>query len=165
MSDLQRLTTEYIDSEDRIRLTGQEGDGQTVVLWLTRRLLDRLIPHLTLWLERQHVDLPRAATLLEFAQQQAHGQLIPQAPIRTGNLPGQLVNAVDITPGKEQIRLAFKPVSGNPAGVHFEELPLRQWLAILHQTYLTAQWPVDSWPAWMAGAAVPAAGAPNLVWH
>ena len=44
--DLHRITTEYIDSEDRIRLTGQLASGDTVVLWLTQRLLNRLVPHL-----------------------------------------------------------------------------------------------------------------------
>ena len=36
MNRLERLTTEYVEREDRIRLSGQLTHGDTVVLWLTR---------------------------------------------------------------------------------------------------------------------------------
>lgn len=39
---LQRITTEYIEAEDRIRLAGEAGE-KTMVLWLTQRFLNRLI--------------------------------------------------------------------------------------------------------------------------
>jgi hypothetical protein len=35
---LDRTTTEYIDTEDRLRLSGQYADGSAVVIWLTQRL-------------------------------------------------------------------------------------------------------------------------------
>lgn len=50
---LQRVTTAYLENEDRLRLTGKLADGDIVVLWLTQRLLSRLVPHLTTWLARQ----------------------------------------------------------------------------------------------------------------
>ena len=36
---LDRITTEYIDTEDRIRLSGQYAGGPAVVIWLTQRLI------------------------------------------------------------------------------------------------------------------------------
>jgi len=36
---LVRITTEYIDTEDCLRLSGQYADGVAVVIWLTRRLI------------------------------------------------------------------------------------------------------------------------------
>ena len=36
---LDRITTEYIDAEDRLRLSGQSADGSAVVIWLTQRLI------------------------------------------------------------------------------------------------------------------------------
>lgn len=50
---LQRITTEYRAQEDRLCLTGERANGDAVVLWLTQRLLNRLVPHLTGWLEQQ----------------------------------------------------------------------------------------------------------------
>ena len=38
---LTRLTTEYVPSEDRMRLAGETGPEASVVIWITRRLLDR----------------------------------------------------------------------------------------------------------------------------
>ena len=46
MAELQRCTTEYIATEDRLRLSGEIGTQSTVVLWLTQRLLNRLMPPL-----------------------------------------------------------------------------------------------------------------------
>lgn len=62
---LQRITTEYIDHEDRLRLAGEDAQGQTTVLWLTQRLLNRLIPHLCQWLEQQGGNAPLAEVKLE----------------------------------------------------------------------------------------------------
>ena len=61
--ELQRLTTEYVDAEDRMRLTGEIRPGETLVLWLSQRLLMRLLPHLFLWLEKLGVGLVRLNVL------------------------------------------------------------------------------------------------------
>lgn len=149
MTSLQRITTEYVELEDRVRLTGEVEDGTALSFWLTRRLLDRLIPHLTLWLEKQHAGLPRADLMLEFAQQQAQSQFVPQVPVKLPNAQGQLIQAVDITPNIEQLHLHFKSESGEAASIGFASTPLRQWLAILHQAYSVAEWPMSVWPNWL----------------
>ena len=41
---LKRISTEYVDTEDRIRLTGEITGGEVLALWLTLHLLHRLIP-------------------------------------------------------------------------------------------------------------------------
>ena len=53
MAELQRITTEFVDAEDRIRLAGEDAAGEAVVLWLTQRLLNRLVAHLCDWLEQR----------------------------------------------------------------------------------------------------------------
>jgi len=52
MPDLERLTTEYIPLEDRIRLTGQISRERVVTLWLTHKMLSLLLPNLFNWLEK-----------------------------------------------------------------------------------------------------------------
>ena len=75
MATLQRITTEYIDQEDRIRLTGELAHGATVVLWITQRLLNRLIPHLTAWLSRQIAPASRIPSV-----QAAHQDIVQGLP-------------------------------------------------------------------------------------
>jgi len=64
---LHRLTTRYVSLEDRICLTGETDSDETVRLWLTRRLLDGLLPAVFRWLDKlgsdreQHAGTPRAA--------------------------------------------------------------------------------------------------------
>ncbi|MBC7859879.1 MAG: hypothetical protein H7Z39_14125, partial [Burkholderiaceae bacterium] len=82
MSALQRITTEYVGVEDRIRLSGRDdaddaGDGRTVVIWITQRLLQRLLPVLVEWLERQDGATLRADIARSFAQQAARAELAP----------------------------------------------------------------------------------------
>ena len=45
MYKITRVTSEYIETEDRIRLVGLADDGETHVLWFTLRLTNRLIAH------------------------------------------------------------------------------------------------------------------------
>lgn len=59
MSELKRITLEYSAHEDRMRLTGARASGEREAIWLTRRLLERLIPVLVDWIEQEGSDLPR----------------------------------------------------------------------------------------------------------
>ena len=57
MIHLQRITTEYVNTEDRIRLSGEVEENTSIVLWLTQRLLAQLITHLFRLIEKQSLDL------------------------------------------------------------------------------------------------------------
>ena len=113
---LLRLTTDYVESEDRVRLIGETGPDATQVLWLTRRLLDRLLPPLLAWREKEAADTPRADVLQSFAQQAARAQLEAQAPVRAAtDSPGWLVTHVALTPADEAMRLVFHGGDGSCA--------------------------------------------------
>lgn len=153
MNKLERLTTRYVDSEDRIQIGGEQANGESLAVWLTRRLLDRLIPHLTLWLEQQSDGLPRHDMWMEFAQQSAQSQLAPQPPVAlTGESEQWLAVSVDLSPGQGQMQLVFKGASGQEAAVTFVPLALRQWLGILHNAHVVARWTLEVWPEWMVVA-------------
>ncbi len=164
MSDLQRITTEYIEAEDRIRLTGAREAGATEVLWLTQRLLTRVINNLLQWLEQQStVAAPdalkdgEAAQLVQgFAQQAASAELRLQKPVRSrGDEQAWIVNSVDITRSPQAVKLNFKGANGELAALTLEARQLRQWLAIIHQLWRVAQWPPAIWPRWMQESNVP----------
>lgn len=176
MLELQRITTEFIDSEDRIRLCGEVAPNQSVVLWLTKRLLDRLVPFLLNWLEQQMgvsagigADV-RAEVVNSFAQQAALASMTNQPPVQAHTAQSAwLVHAVDVTVNEQTVRLTFKgPQATQPVAEGSEALaqacvtmqaqPLRQWLGILHEQCLRAGWasasadhtsPRSIWPEWM----------------
>ena len=159
MMDLGRVTTVYVDVEDRFRLSGETQDGQVLVLWLTQRLLCRLVPHLVQWLDKraplQASSRPVAAAaqvMHGFAQQSAVARLSPQAPVET-TAAGQdwLVQKVDVATLEDAVGLTFRaPGEGaEKASVTMDATHLRQWLGIVHAQWRHAGWPLEVWPQWM----------------
>lgn len=161
MTALQRFTTEYIELEDRIRLSGELAEGDTVVLWLTQRLLNRLVPHLTAWLSRQLApasSIPSVQAAYQdivqgFAQQAARAQLAPEAPVRASS-EGSVwrVDSVDIAQGDDAVVLTLKGEGEAPATLTLAAQPLRQWLGIVFAQYQRGEWPTTAWPGWMEAA-------------
>ena len=62
---LTSFTTEYIEQEDRLRLVGSFEQGK-VVVWLTLRLLQRLLPLFVRWLEQQQAHACNTVTAFRF---------------------------------------------------------------------------------------------------
>lgn len=150
MTSLQRLTTEYVNFEDRIRLSGEAENAELVVIWLSQRLLRSLLPVLLQWLERQTGEIPRAEALQSFAQQVALAKLTPQKPIRPdADSTAWLAIAVDIAQSEQAVNLTFRGNDQQSASFVLTVQSLRQWLGIVHETYIKAEWAVDVWPAWM----------------
>lgn len=185
MHELQRITTTFVDSEDRIRLCGEAASNQTVVLWLTQRLLNRLVPHLLAWLEQQTSitggvgsDV-RADVVNSFAQQAALASLAQQPPVQAHAAQTVwLVQSVDMTTSADAIRLTFNdsPTSGQQrsnlqACLSMQALPLRQWLSILHEQCQRAGWvsapphaASDIWPEWIQARQGGSRGT-GVLWH
>ncbi len=77
MEEITRITTEYVETEDRIRLSGETPAGSTVMLWIPQRLLNRLIPLLCERIEPPPAAGPREEALNSFAQMAAVQSLAP----------------------------------------------------------------------------------------
>jgi hypothetical protein len=151
---LQRITTEYSEAEDRLLLAGEDAQGHTVVLWLTQRLLSRLVAHLCQWLEQQGGNAPLAEVRQEFAQQKARAEMEKQPPVRTEpDVQGVLIHSVDLKTSNAGMGLQFKDDDGKVvASLQLQPRPLRQWLNIVFDQYHKAQWSTAVWPAWVAQA-------------
>lgn len=154
---LQRFTTQYSDVEDRIRITGEIGPEQQVALWLTPRLLNRVVPALTQWLEKQSSTEVRGEVLQSMAQQAARAALDPQAPVQsTAATQTWLVHTVNLTPIEHGLLLTFRGdgSSGEAVGTSLtlQGRQLRQWLNIVYDQYRKAEWPLNAWPAWIKDA-------------
>ena len=158
MTKLERITTEYIDVEDRIRLSGRIPNASPVVIWVTFRLLQRLLPPLLRWLEQQGAaaDLPRAEVLQSFAQHAARAAAVPQPPVRaTPDSAAWLARSVDFTKFDQAVRLTFRGAEGQEATMVLAPKLLRQWLGIVHDLYVKAAWPLDVWPGWVRETSTP----------
>lgn len=146
---LARVTTQYSDVEDRIRLSGELPSGVTVVLWLSQRLVRRLVPSLAKWLEKEANHLPMPELRQEMTQQAAEAGLKPAAPVQTApQVAGELVTEVDLTYGEDAVRITFKKQGMSPIILPMSKMSLRQWLGILRGAFERAEWPLDVWPGW-----------------
>jgi len=89
----------------------------------------------------------------EFAQEAARGALVPQAAVPAAAGDAVLVQAVTVSRGEQAVGLAFRaseaPDDPRSWDITLEQQPLRQWLAIVHDQYRKAEWPMDLWPAWI----------------
>jgi hypothetical protein len=152
MQLLQKITTQYIESEDRIRVSGELAAGQQVVLWFSQRLMVRLLPALLQWLEKQ-VDVDVRPELYQtLAQAAAVRAMEPQAPVEAEPASQSwLVQAVDITPVESALLLVFRSAATDQhsTALQLQARPLRQWLNGLVEQFQKAQWPLTAWPQWL----------------
>lgn len=157
MIELQRITTKYDPKEDRIRLTGDDGRGQTLVLWLTRRLLDRLVCFIVEKLESQEKAKARPRIHLEFQQQSAARQQVAQPPVSANAHSEQwLIQEVEIVRSKGRIKLRLRTAENKDAVIGFDLIGLHQWLDILHRNYRAGTWSTDVWPDWLTESSLAA---------
>lgn len=142
---LKTVTLTYSKGEDRIRLDGADIEGKTQTLWLTARLLNALVPHLT----ARQVNLPLAFS----NPRAAHTPTVldsdvPDFPSENSRAvqcapgsPEALVMSVDLTPQESQLMLVFKDSAGRQcAALAMPHEVLRQWNCGLRQCFEHAGW-------------------------
>ena len=158
MITLQRITSEYIKSEDRIRLTAISKAEETIILWITQRLLIRLIAHFLGWLEKEAPEVARSSAIgnetksaLQGMAQQSAAAKLPEQSAVTANSDSAalLVKEIDIKMSEEVVLLVFKCDEAWKAELSFTVQQLRQWLGMIHRLWRLAEWPVSIWPDWM----------------
>lgn len=148
-----RMTTQYREDEDRIRVLAeltddQPCDPQVVSIWLSQRLLRRLVPVMTGWLQDAERDV-RNAGIQDFAQQQASAEKANEPPVTAPPGDSWLVHEVDITRGEQAVALTFKSAGDDAAKLVLTEVQLRQWLGIVYAQCRQADWPLTPWPRWI----------------
>ena len=146
---VERVTTVYSVTEDRILLSAEVMCGGSHKLWLTLRLLQRLVPVLlrTCNAGEQGHSISMAEQV--FKQEKAKGELTRQPSVRVDeHSPEFLVNEVSFS-AAEGITLIFKSPGADQHALYLAATPLRQWLGILCQHYESAGWPMAVWPQWI----------------
>lgn len=175
---LKRITTQYIPFEDRIRLTGSDQGSGTLTLWLTQRLLNRMVVPLCEGLEKQTTPAVKSASgpsipsvqahlVQTFAQQKAAAALPKDGPVVTApESPVWLVATVLIKHTPDSVRLTFKGSDEvQRAELTLTLFELRQWLGIVYKQFQSAAWPTQLWPAWVEEATKPTEPLPLTALH
>jgi len=136
---LVTITLGYSIEQDRIRLRGVDANGKTLTLWLTARLLNRLIPHLikrqaAITLSNTNPELTGADALESIGKQSNEVQCAPGSP-------ELLVTSIDLSIHEGQLLLLFKDAE-ETCCVAFLMPPevLQQWNAGLKQCFEQAGW-------------------------
>jgi len=160
--ELQKITSEFIDEEDRVRVTGISEDQETIVFWLTQRLLSRLIVQCVSWLDKASPEFsenktisPQSRTDLQGFAQQTASQSLKREDAVIANVSSEsfLVKEVDLKLNKEGVLLIFRDGNKLSAQLFLSIQHLRQWLIIVHNVWQKANWPMEIWPNWIAKSA------------
>lgn len=124
--------------------------NQIVVLWLTRRMLLRLLPPMLQWLQKQAPESLQSDIAHGFMQQAARVELQLQSPLAASDRHARLVDSVNITRTLKGIHLCFNCQGTEPvADLMLSAKRLRQWLNILYDASMLADWPMGVWPDWI----------------
>ena len=98
MYKIKRITSEYIDTEDRIRLIGLTEDGKTHALWFTLRLTNRLVVHCLNLLDQLSPEINKSAIdaqsrndVQNLVQQSATRQIVEEPPVRVKPINGLIL--------------------------------------------------------------------------
>lgn len=146
-----RFTTIYDAVEDRIRITGIDDQGTSASVWINWRLLRLLFPPLLDQYGKIHGPLPAIPALTDVADPAASAALAGGAagaePVHPREWDASwLATAVDYTMLEAGLRLVFRNVDQSArAAIDFGHAAFGQWLEILQQLFLAAEWPIDFW--------------------
>ena len=151
------VTMSFSAIEDRIVMDSLDQSKKVERLWLSRRLLDRLIPTLTDQLEVNSSKTIPTELEQSLAQEKAEmdKKQSKAVEIRSKN-PSWLVTHIQIGRSKNKFRLLFlgkntnEPMATNNQANFDLAIPnLRQWLNAIHKIYLKAEWETKAFPPWL----------------
>jgi hypothetical protein len=159
---LEKITTKYSETEDRVRISALTAESSIIVLWISQRMLTRLVPLILRWVDERNnpvsqIDVKSKELMNDFAQYEAHTELKPEKPVNPENHKPEdpmacesswLIHKVDVTHFDQAIELNFKDAQDNAAKLLLTKLYARQWLMILHSQWTKSEWAMQIWPAW-----------------
>jgi hypothetical protein len=157
MLEFDRITTLYSQEQDRVSLNATLREGGTARLWLTQRMVHRLIPALVKIIEPIHADPVYAEIIAGVSQQKAVERQEPQTPVKVTEPEHEwLVSKVELKQPQSGAVVVFCSAAGQQAQVTMNAELLRQWLSILRRVYFSAEWQGAEWPDWMVVPPTPA---------
>ena len=160
MFNIKTVTMKFDPLEDRIIMDCCDKSKKTQRLWLTRRLLDRLIPSLTDQLEVNSINKISKELEQSFAQEKAEKNKPKTETVHLKkNNPSWLVTSIKVEKDDRKFKLVFidqrnldnknNYKSINNAQFILAISNLRQWLNAFYKIYKKALWDTEIFPNWM----------------
>ena len=160
MFNIITVTMQFDPLEDRIIMDCCNKSKNTQRLWLTRRLLNRLIPSLTDQLEANSSNKISKEMEQAFAQEKAEIKKIKtKSVVLKKDNPSWLVTSVKVEKSKFEFKLLFINENGSEsigkddnqkkAEFVLAISNLRQWLNALFKIYTKAEWDTKCFPNWI----------------
>ncbi len=157
---LEKITLDYVPAEDRILVRAQHSGSGVIAFWLTLRM-SRALSKLLL----EHLDavtpVPPATDpelMQTFRQTSALMKLETGAAVKPADETPQLLTTLDLHRKPGGVVLALPLPDGEVAELVLTAVQMRQYLHILRNMFVRADWPLDIWPLWMKEAASEAVG-------
>ncbi len=151
MVKLKKVTLQYVEVEDRIRMSAESDGEEPVVFWLTQRLCGRLVKRLALHLEKsapQSILLDKGLALT-FQQHDAEWRQQPTEPVRIRSISRSVLpERVDLNFPVGGASINFPLYDGESARLEMNMVELRQWMGVVYRQFQAAGWPMDVWPRW-----------------
>jgi len=153
---LKKVTLNYSNVEDRIRMDAESVQGEVIVFWLTQRLCRELVKSLVSYFNKADMATTGASTrslpsVQKFLQQTASKNKPRVAAVAAAE-PQQavLLDKVQLRTSTRMIQMSLPLAESDQAVLVFSPQEARQWMGILYQQYRRAEWPLEIWPRWIA---------------
>ena len=151
------VTMQFDPLEDRLIMDCSDKSKNTQRLWLTRRLLDRLIPSLTDQLEINSTNKISKELEQSFEQEKAEINKTKTESVKLikNNPSFKEVTSVKVGKNSKEFKLLFiedkieNENYQNKAEFVLAIPNLRQWLNALFKIYLKANWDTKFFPVWI----------------
>jgi hypothetical protein len=154
MTQIVRFSLAYDIEEDRLGWDTEDAAGEATRLWLTQRL-SRALASAMLPLLRTSAGADAAGqheAALQSWEQAAAMSRFGKVPSVTpqSQSDARLVRSLQIQPTAEGMVIGIDTGEAEPRSLSLADPEVRQMLEVMRRLYVTAGWPLDIWPAWMA---------------
>ena len=151
---IQTFTGRYDPVEDRFRLDAVNAAGEKQSIFLTRRLVDRVIPVLVSHLEGKTPDGAPADLAQGMSQPHARqARQTGEATPAVAATPTWLCRTMHFQKADHGLNVIFTNDTQVDAVMPMVEANLRAVLDILLELYTKANWPTEPLPEWMKSEA------------
>lgn len=154
---IQTFTGRYDPVEDRLRLDAVDAAGGKQAIFLTRRLVDRVIPALVSHLEGKipegiPADLAQGVSQAQARTARQQGEATPAVSAES-EMPTWLCRTIHVQKAQQGLNVIFTDDVGVSAVMPMVEANLRAVLDIFLELYTKANWPTEPFPEWMKSEA------------
>ena len=155
---IKRFTGRYIPVEDRLRLDAVDADGNKESLFMTRRLVDRIIPIMVEHLEGQTPEGMPSDLVQEMQQdkaRQGRAEDGAEAPVEVAPaIVPWLCRTVHLTKTGSSLVVVFTDDTHIEAHMPMSAENLRVVLDTFKTLYTSAGWGLQAFPDWMQTPAI-----------